>query len=174
MPQAPIDEGPSRSKKNGKRNGKRARSESGQHDAVEATPPPAQGSGRATMVMSADAVKAALAAADVEVDDGLVDDGKRTEMMAAIDPATLEAAGAAEPVDDGIKRTTVMDAIDISMITGEPTTEIGAGAAAADDDDAEITIEAEDGDEAPPSASGSMPAVGNGKGRKSGKRRKKR
>jgi hypothetical protein len=168
-------------KRNGKRNGKRARSESGAHDAVEATPPPAQGSGRATVVMSSDAVKAALAAEGIitpdGTDDGIVDDGKRTEAMAAVDPEAIAAAEAAEafparPAEEG-KRTVMMDAIDISMITGEPTTDIGAGASNGDDDDVEMTIEADEGEEPSPSASGKLPAAGD-KQRRSGKRRKKR
>ncbi len=108
---------------------------------------------RATVVMSAElveeAVRASLVAPDASAGDSLHDDGRRTEAMAAVDPVELEraaAAGAAAPVVVDGKATQVMSAIDISMITGEPSAEIGVGAVEADEDSAEITIDAPDGD----------------------------
>jgi len=129
---------------------------------------------RSTLVMSAEAVEAAMVAGDAV--EGYVDDGRRTEAMPAIDPDALAAAAA----QDETKSTTVMDAIDISMITGEPPADVGTTEA----EDAEITIEPEDGEgdsdsdssgeistEMPTTPSGATPS--NGK-RKRGKRRKKR
>jgi len=127
--------------------------------------------------MSTEAVQQALAA------EGLADDGKRTETMNAVLPDELAASGpvaAAVPLPaDESKATTVMDAIDISMITGEPPPEIGADG---DAEEAEITIEAEDGDgESSSEISTEIPASGssgaiptNGKRKRGSRRRKKR
>lgn len=76
--EAPVEEEQSRSKKNGKR-----KRNSKDADVVEAAPRP-------TVVMSTEAVEAALAAHEAPADDGIVDDGKRTEMMPAIDISQLE------------------------------------------------------------------------------------
>jgi hypothetical protein len=110
---------------------------------------------KSTMVMSTDAVEAALAAGDAV--EGYVDDGHRTEVMAAVDPEALA----------GVKSTTVMDAIDISMITGEPPPDVGL--ATADDDEAEISVE----DESDGEVSGEMPATPSGKIKKRGRRSKR-
>lgn len=96
--------------------------------AAPVTDTPAAAMNRSTTVMSTDAVKEALAAA--EAGETLEDDGKRTDVMAVVDVSQLE----------GVGKTTVMDAIDISMITGEPTSDVGA-ASNGDDDDVEMTVE---------------------------------
>jgi hypothetical protein len=96
------------------------------------TDTPAAARKRATITMSTDELKAALAAveADREAD---VDLNRTTDVMPVID---LEPPPAG---DVGGGRTTVMDAIDISMITGEAPSDVGAGGS--DDDEAEISIE---------------------------------
>jgi hypothetical protein len=121
---------------------------------------------KATMVMSTDAVKEALAAG--EAVEGYVDDGQKTEAMAAVD---LEALG----ISGDVKSTTVMDSLDISMITGEPPPEVGASHPG-EDDEAEISVEDDEGGE----VSGEMPitpsgrvVAGNGKKRGGARRSKK-
>lgn len=135
-----------------------ARAAAGEHEAkleaeqrakleAEAAKLAAQPGNKQTMVMSTEAVQAALAAAD-----------------------------AVEGEIDDVKATTVMDAIDISMITGEAPPDIGA--ATGDDDEAEISVEGDDGDG---EVSGEMPATpsgrivdGNGKKKGASRRSKKR
>jgi hypothetical protein len=120
-----------------------------------------------TSVMSTDAVQAALAAADAV--EGYVDDGQKTEMMPAVD---LEALG----IQGGdVKSTTVMDSIDISMITGEAPSDVGV-AHPGEDDEAEISVEDDSGDG---EISGEMPATPSGRivagnGKKRGGRRSKK
>lgn len=135
---------------------------------------------RATTVMSAaaveEAVRASLATPDDAPDDGLADDGRRTEAMAAIDPEALgvdASAPAAPAMDDG-KRTTVMSAIDVSMITGVAPADL-APAVDGDEDSAEITIEAGDGegDEEGASKSGKIATDGAGGAKKKRKRKKR-
>src|SRR5437764_896962 len=53
----------------------------------------------------------------------LLDDGQRTTVMAAVD---LEALGIDTGNTDG-KKTQTMDAIDVSMITGRASSQIGIG-----------------------------------------------
>jgi hypothetical protein len=128
----------------------------------------AQPQNKQTLVMSADAVQQALAASDAV--EGYVDDGQKTEMMAAVD---LEALG----ISSGdVKSTTVMDSLDISMITGEPPADVGVHHDG-DDDEAELSVEDPDSDGG--EVSGEMPitpsgrvVAGNGK-KKSGRRSKK-
>lgn len=137
--------------------------------AAEAARLAAQPGNKATMVMSTDAVTQALAAADTV--EGYVDDGQKTEAMAAVD---LEALG----IGGDVKSTTVMDSLDISMITGEPPSEVGASHGDDDDDEAEISVEDPDSDGG--EVSGEMPitpsgrvVAGNGRKKGGGRRSKK-
>jgi hypothetical protein len=138
---------------------------------VGVTDTPAAAMGRPTMQMSPETLQAALAAA---ADDGLVDDGKRTEMMAAVEPSSVSSGSF--PVVDDVKSTTVMDAIDISMITGEAPPDVGIG----DAEEAEITVESDDDMETSGEISTEMPATAsgatstNGKKKSRSKRKKKR
>ena len=113
--------------------------------AAEAARLAEQPSNKKTRVMSAEAVQEALAAADAA--EGQV----------------------ADPVDDQ-KATTVMDAIDISMITGEPPPEVGL--ATGDDDEAEISVEGDD--DGGGEVSGEMPVTPSGKIATNGKKRSRR
>jgi hypothetical protein len=124
------------------------------------TDTPAAAMQRPTMVMGAATIEAALAAAD-ELE-GYKDDGKKTEMMAAVAvPDDEAAAGDTKP-------TSVMDAIDISMITGRASTEVGA-AHADEDDEVEMSIEADDADgESSGEISGEIPVSPSGATEKSG------
>ena len=97
--------------------------------AAPVTDTPAAAMARSTTVMSTDQVQAALAAAEERE---LAEDGRSTDVMDVVDPSVAEEPG-------GGGRTTVMDAVDISMITGEANSEVGL--ATDDDDEAEISIE---------------------------------
>ncbi len=144
------------------------------------TDTPAAAMARPTMVMSTEAVKAALAAAGADDPDGLADDGRRTELMQVVVDPESES-----PLADDGKRTTVMDAIDVSMITGRASSQIGIATPDEEDTDTEIVIESdsESGDaESNGEVSGEIPTTpsgkvnGNGNGRKkpgAPKRRKK-
>ena len=116
-----------------------------------------------------EAARAAAAAATPSParapDHVVADDGRQTLVMPVVEVPSGE-----------LNKTTVMDAIDISMITGEPLPEVGAAGAA---EEAEITIEPDDssGDtevsgeistEMPVTPSGGTPA------KKKRSRRKKR
>ncbi len=96
-------------------------------------------------VTPADGIPAALAD-----EDGLIDDGKRTEVMAAVDPeilARLTGSGEMPLIDDG-KRTTLMDVPPVM-----------------DDDDGDDTDDdSSNGNGSPsPSASGQLPLQARGK-----------
>jgi hypothetical protein len=99
--------------------------------------------------------------------DGLVDDGKRTEIMDSVDPeliAKLTGSGTDTPIVDDGKRT-------VAMEVAVPPADDDDG----DDDDGEGDGDGSDGDgvvieEQKPTPSGRMPAVKV----KRGKRRKRR
>jgi hypothetical protein len=133
-----------------------ARAKAEAEAAARAKERPAQGEPKPTMVMSADMVNEAVRAS-------MEPDVKDTQVMEAVDPDSI-------PADDG-KRTTVMDAIDISMITGVAPAEVGAGEPQAEGESAEITIEGAPEGEQDEGASRSGKTATNGK-KKS--RRKKR
>lgn len=139
-PVAPIPEETSKSKKNGRRNGKRA-----------TVPPPSEPE------PVSPAIVAALAAEAAQQQD-LADDGRSTETMSAVDPAALGLSD-----EDSGSRTAVMSAVDMEALAAAGDDVHG------DDDDVEIAIEAEDGDQSP-SASGSMPAQGGKKKKRRKKR----
>ena len=95
-------------------------------------------------------------------DDGLIDDGKRTEVMAAVDPEVLArltgGSGEMPLIDDG-RRTIIMDA--------PPVMDDDSGDGEDDGDDSNGN--GNGGEDLSPSASGRMPAA-----KAKGKRRRKR
>ena len=134
----PVAEETSKSKKNGRRNGKR-----------NTVPPPTEPEPVSPAIVAALAAEAAQ--------NEVVDDGRSTETMAAVDPVAL---GLSDD-DSGAGRTAVMSAVDMEALAAAGDDAHG------DEDDVEMTIESDDQS---PSASGSMPAQGG----KKKKRRKKR
>jgi hypothetical protein len=149
--------------------------------------PPFADDRKKTRVMPEGEVKAALAAAQ-EVDarlargklmtptdgvpaqvvdeDGLIDDGRKTEVMSAVDPellARLTGSGDLPVMDDG-KRTTIMD---VPPVMDDDSDGNGGGD---DGDDGGDDAGASGAEEPSPSASGKLPpARGKGKRRRNSK-----